>query len=61
LDGIGFIDEFGYTGGEKLTEPDGLSMKVKTRSFEDWMMERDWKALLEAARAEEESVKSASN
>jgi hypothetical protein len=61
LDGIGFIDEFGYTGGEKLTEPDGLSMTVKTRSFEDWMMERDWKALLEAARAEEESVKSASN
>lgn len=61
LDGIGFIDEFGYTGGEKMTEPEGLSMKVKTKSFEDWMMERDWKAFLEFARAEQGRVKPASN
>lgn len=48
LDAVGFIEEFGYTGGEKLVEPDRLTEKVKTRSFEEWMMGRDWKEVLEA-------------
>lgn len=47
LDGVGFIEEFGYTGGVKLAEPNELSKKVVTKSFEEWMMERDWKEVLE--------------
>ena len=48
LDGVGFIEEFGYTGSDVLTQPDALSVKVETKSFEEWMMERDWKEVLEA-------------
>lgn len=56
LDGVGFIEEFGYMGGEKVTEPDALSTKVNTKSFEEWMMERDWKEVLEAGAQMMKSV-----
>lgn len=56
LDGVGFIDEFGYTGGVKMVEPGDLNQKVETKSYEDWMMERDWKDVLEAG---EKMVKAA--
>jgi hypothetical protein len=43
LDGVGFINEFGYVGGDtEVVEPDGLRTKVKTKSFEEWMAEKDW-------------------
>ena len=47
LDGVGFIEEFGYTGRVKLVEPNELSKRVVTKSFEEWMRERDWKEVLE--------------
>ena len=38
LDSLGFLDEFGYTGGiEGIIEPSHLKTKVQTKSFEEWL------------------------
>ena len=48
LDGAGYINEFGYTGGiVGISEPGELRGKVKTKSFEERLRERDWKKILE--------------
>lgn len=41
LDGVGFIDEFGYSGEDKLVEPHELKTKVETKSYEQWMIEKE--------------------
>jgi hypothetical protein len=47
LEASSFIVEFGYTGSMKMTEPGELTTKVQTKSYEEWMKGRDWKAILE--------------
>ncbi|KAL4878197.1 hypothetical protein BJY04DRAFT_229918 [Aspergillus karnatakaensis] len=48
-----FIEEFGYMGGvEGFIEPGDLKNAVQTKSFEEWLGERDWKEL--AVRGEEQ-------
>lgn len=43
LEGVGFVNEFGYVGGDTdVVEPNGLRTKVQTKSFEEWMAEKDW-------------------
>ncbi|EED21487.1 conserved hypothetical protein [Talaromyces stipitatus ATCC 10500] len=42
------LEEYGYTGSMKVIEPGDLKTAVRTKSWEEWMMERDWKAILEA-------------
>lgn len=37
---------FGYTGSMSLLEPSDLKNKVKSTSWEEWMMGRDWKEIL---------------
>lgn len=46
LDGVGFIEEFGYSGEIRLVQPNELGTKVETKSFEQWMIERDWTPLV---------------
>ncbi|KFY46546.1 hypothetical protein V495_02399 [Pseudogymnoascus sp. VKM F-4514 (FW-929)] len=41
------LNEFGYFGSMKIMEPGQLTKKVQTKSYEEWMKERDWKAILE--------------
>lgn len=41
------LNEFGYVGSMKIMEPGELTTKVQTKSYEEWMKERDWKAILE--------------
>jgi hypothetical protein len=49
LDSPGFINEFGYMGGvDGFIEPFQLKKQVQTKSFENWMLERDWKEVLES-------------
>ncbi|KAF4626089.1 hypothetical protein G7Y89_g12072 [Cudoniella acicularis] len=49
LDAPGFISDFGYMGGvDGFIEPFQLKKQVKTKSFEDWMMQRDWEKVLDA-------------
>ncbi|KAL2827777.1 hypothetical protein BDW59DRAFT_179040 [Aspergillus cavernicola] len=53
-----FIEEVGYMGGiEGWVGPRGLREEVKTRSFEGWLRERDWKGDLERGEVELGSVK----
>jgi NmrA-like family len=48
----GFINEFGYMGGvDGFIEPFQLKKQVQTKSFENWMLERDWKEVLESINA----------
>ena len=47
LEAPAFIVESGYTGSMKVTEPGELSIRVETKSYEEWMRERDWKAILQ--------------
>ena len=47
LEAPAFIVESGYTGSMKVTEPGELTTKVQTKSYEEWMKGRDWKAILE--------------
>jgi hypothetical protein len=52
LDSPGFINEFGYMGGvDGFIEPFQLKKQVQTKSFENWMLERDWKEVLESINA----------
>jgi hypothetical protein len=48
LEGLSVAAESGYTGEMKLSEPSELKTKVQTRSYEEWMKGRDWKAILES-------------
>ena len=49
LHGLEAQKEYGYTGGvEGIIEPFQLKKQVKTKSLEDWLNERDWKAVLES-------------
>ncbi|TVY51373.1 hypothetical protein LCER1_G007747, partial [Lachnellula cervina] len=46
------ISEFGYMGGvEKFIEPPQLKKKGLTKSYEDWLKERNWKEVLESIKA----------
>jgi hypothetical protein len=56
LDGLGFIEDFDYVGDMEVVEPDGLRTKVKTKSFEEWMTERDWNEVLDAGKLMLKSV-----
>ena len=47
LEAPAFIVESGYSGSMKVTEPSELTTKVQTKSYEEWMKGRDWKAILE--------------
>jgi hypothetical protein len=47
LQGLPAYVEFGYTGSMKVIEPGELTTKVRTKSYEEWMKGRDWKAILE--------------
>lgn len=48
LDALDAIDEFGYNTGLGLIEPHQLKNKVQTKSFEDWLGEKDWSKELSA-------------
>lgn len=49
LDGPDYATEFGYTAGiDNIIEPHQLKSKVQTKSFEDWLKERDWDKVLSA-------------
>jgi NAD(P)-dependent dehydrogenase (short-subunit alcohol dehydrogenase family) len=49
LDAPAYIAEFGYVGGiDGIIEPSQLARKVQTKSFEDWLRERDWDEALAA-------------
>ncbi|OBT66989.1 hypothetical protein VE03_04181 [Pseudogymnoascus sp. 23342-1-I1] len=41
------LNEFGYVGSMKIVGPGGLTTKVQTESYEEWMKGRDLKAILE--------------
>jgi hypothetical protein len=52
MDSPAFINEFGYMGGVGgFIEPFHLKKQVHTKSFENWMLERDWKEVLESLNA----------
>lgn len=42
------LEEYGYTGPIKVIEQGDLETPVRTKSWEEWMMERDWEAILKA-------------
>lgn len=46
LAAIPALKEFGYTGGIKMMEPGDLKYKVNSKSYEEWMMGRDWEDIL---------------
>lgn len=49
LDAPAFIAEYGYMGGvDGFIEPFQLKKKVHTKSFKDWLRERDWEAVLDS-------------
>ncbi|KAI1774011.1 hypothetical protein F4818DRAFT_88799 [Hypoxylon cercidicola] len=48
LDAFDAVNEFGYNAGLRLIEPDQLKNKVQTKSFEDWLGEKDWSKQLSA-------------
>ncbi|RDW78008.1 hypothetical protein BP5796_05860 [Coleophoma crateriformis] len=50
LEAMGFIEEYGYAGDMQLVEPDGLSTKVQTKPFEEWLREKDWTEVLEKGK-----------
>jgi NmrA-like family len=47
LEPLPALGEFGYTGSIKVIEPGELKNPVQTKSWEEWMMGRDWKTVLE--------------
>jgi NAD(P)-dependent dehydrogenase (short-subunit alcohol dehydrogenase family) len=58
LDSPGFINEFGYMGGvDEFIEPFQLKKQVHTTSFENWMLERNWKEVLESINAGRTTVR----
>ncbi|PQE06075.1 hscarg dehydrogenase protein [Rutstroemia sp. NJR-2017a BBW] len=49
LDAPAYVAEFGYVGGiDGIIEPSQLARKVQTKSFEDWLKERNWDEALAA-------------
>lgn len=49
LDAPSYLTEFGYTAGiDGIIEPSQLKKKVETKSFEDWLKERNWDEVLAA-------------
>ncbi|KAJ9149882.1 hscarg dehydrogenase protein [Pleurostoma richardsiae] len=43
LDGLDFANEIGtYIGYDGVIEPYQLKTKIQTKSFDDWLKERDW-------------------
>ncbi|KAL5334987.1 hypothetical protein BJX70DRAFT_410955 [Aspergillus crustosus] len=53
-----FIEEFGYMGGvEEFIEPGQLKNEVDTKSFAEWLAERDWKELVGSGEAEREGIR----
>ncbi|RDW85149.1 hypothetical protein BP6252_02739 [Coleophoma cylindrospora] len=50
LEAMAFIEEYGYAGDMGLVEPDGLSTKVQTKPFEEWLKEKDWTEILEKGK-----------
>jgi len=57
LDGPGFIDEFGYMGGvESPIEPAQLKRRPRTKPFDEWLKERDWKEILDGGKVELKGV-----
>ncbi|RDW70994.1 hypothetical protein BP6252_07557 [Coleophoma cylindrospora] len=48
LEAVPALNEFGYTGSLKFTEPSDLKTKVKSTPYEEWMKGRDWNAILKA-------------
>lgn len=42
LDALDAVNEFGYYDGFGLVEPHQLKKKVQTKSFEEWLGEKDW-------------------
>jgi hypothetical protein len=54
LDAPGFISEYGYLGGvDNFIEPYQLKTKVQTKSFEEWLKERDWEEVFESSNSAE--------
>jgi hypothetical protein len=52
LAGPDALSEFGYMGGiEKFIEPFQLKKKGLTKSYEDWLKDRDWKEVLETIKS----------
>jgi hypothetical protein len=52
-----YVDEFGYAGGvDGIIEPSGLTVKVQTKSFEDWLKEQDLEKVIEFGQAQLRSV-----
>ncbi|XXG93889.1 hypothetical protein Hte_000138 [Hypoxylon texense] len=48
LDALDAVNEFGYNTGLGLIEPHQLKNKPQTKSFEDWLAEKDWSKELSA-------------
>ncbi|KAI7973641.1 hypothetical protein EIK77_004247 [Talaromyces pinophilus] len=42
------LEEYGYTGSLKVIQPGDLKTAVRTKSWEEWMMGRDQKVILQA-------------
>lgn len=59
LDAPGFINDFGYMGGvDGFIEPVQMKKQVHTKSFEDWLNERDWKVVLGSMGSEKPALRS---
>jgi NAD(P)-dependent dehydrogenase (short-subunit alcohol dehydrogenase family) len=57
LTGMPYIHEFGYCGGVNgIIEPSELTLKVETKSFENWLGEQDLNKLLEQVLMQRRSV-----
>lgn len=40
------VKELGYTGEMKILEPGEKKSKAESKSYEEWMMRRDWGNIL---------------
>jgi NAD(P)-dependent dehydrogenase (short-subunit alcohol dehydrogenase family) len=57
LTGMPYIHKFGYCGGvDGIIEPSELTLKVETKSFENWLGEQDLNKLLEQGLMQKSSV-----
>lgn len=59
LEGPEALKEYGYMGGlDGYIEPFQLKKRIQTKSFEDWLKERDWKEALEAINSAKPTMRS---
>lgn len=59
VEGVGALEEFGYMGKMEYIEPNQLKKKVETKSFEDWLRERDWEKVLDDIKSGKTGIRKA--